>query len=83
MKISNAQRRVLENLRDGRKAHHHCRNRSDWGGLTGTITSLHRHGLLDSDGNISAAGLDALSPPTSGKGMEIEKPPLVKTTDHD
>ncbi|CAB5514628.1 hypothetical protein LMG26857_03687 [Achromobacter anxifer] len=50
-----SQRRVLEHLVAGRRADHHCRNRSDHGGLTGTIASLHRAGWIDDHG-ITAAG---------------------------
>jgi hypothetical protein len=74
MKLSKAQRRVLENLKNGRKIYDHCRSNSDWGGLAGTIDSLHRRRFLDNDGGITAAGLDALSPKTSRNETKENKP---------
>ena len=59
-KLSEAQRRVLENLSAGRTSDHHCRTRSDHGGLVGTVLSLRRRGLIGGDGEITDAGRDAL-----------------------
>lgn len=50
------QRRVLEHLAAGRRADHHCRSRSDHGGLFGTMASLRREGWVDENG-ITSAGL--------------------------
>ncbi|WP_238925130.1 hypothetical protein [Achromobacter insuavis] len=53
------QRRVLENLAAGRRADAHCSGRSEFGGLTATMASLRRAGLVDA-GGITHAGRWAL-----------------------
>lgn len=50
-----AQRRVLQAIAAGLPANHHCRTMSDYGGLRGTLASLHRRGWLDND-KITEAG---------------------------
>ncbi|MFQ1062195.1 hypothetical protein [Bordetella trematum] len=59
-RLTQNQRRVLENLAAGRSADSHCFGRSAFGGLTATIASLHRSGLIDRDG-ITDAGRSAIS----------------------
>lgn len=54
-KPSAAQIRVLRNIAAGLSANHHCRSMSDYGGLRGTLASLHRRGWL-SDNQITEAG---------------------------
>jgi hypothetical protein len=54
---------VLANLHNGNPAAHHCRNRSDYGGLCKTVFALRKRGLItDSNGKytLTAAGLEAL-----------------------
>jgi hypothetical protein len=60
MKLSKAQMRVLNNVGEGLKAHHHCRTNSDWGGLSGTLISLRKRGLLADDGGLTDAGREAI-----------------------
>lgn len=54
-KPTTAQRRVLENIAAGLGANHHCRSMSDYGGLRGTLASLHRRGWLENN-QITEAG---------------------------
>ncbi len=65
-KLTPSQRRVLENLAAGRRADSHCSGRSQFGGLTATVASLHRAGLMDSKG-ITDAGREAISPKPTTK----------------
>ena len=39
----------MEHLFHGRPVWHHCRNRSDYGGLCGTMFSLERRGMVMCD----------------------------------
>lgn len=55
-----AQQRVLQNIAAGHSADAHCRSRSDYGGLSGTLVSLRKAGWLDDNG-ITDAGLTAIS----------------------
>lgn len=50
-----AQRRVLENIAAGRGANYHCQKMADYGGLRGTLASLHRRGWLENH-QITEAG---------------------------
>ncbi|MGY6273501.1 hypothetical protein ACXIUT_27855 [Achromobacter denitrificans] len=70
-KLTDRQRRVLENLAAGRRADSHCVGRSEFGGLTATMASLHRAGLVDRNG-ITDAGRAALAAqvPHQDKGGE-------------
>lgn len=66
-KLTPNQRRVLENLAAGRRADAHCVGRSEFGGLTATMASLHRAGLVDRDG-ITAAGRAAIAAQPAQQG---------------
>ncbi|CAB3717809.1 hypothetical protein [Achromobacter marplatensis] len=65
-KLTPNQRRVLENLAAGRRADSHCVGRSEFGGLTGTIASLRRAGLMDRNA-ITDAGRQAIAPKPTTK----------------
>ena len=65
-KLTPNQRRVLENLAAGRRADSHCVGRSEFGGLTATLASLHRAGLIDLNG-MTDAGREAISPQPTTK----------------
>jgi hypothetical protein len=58
-KPSAAQLKVLRNIAAGLGANHHCRSMSDYGGLRGTLASLHRRGWLSND-QITEAGRQVL-----------------------
>lgn len=60
-KPSAAQRRVLEAIAAGLPANSHCRSMSDYGGLRGTLASLHRLGWLEDDNKITEAGREAIA----------------------
>lgn len=59
-KLTENQRKVLTNLAAGQRADAHCYGQSAFGGLTGTMASLHRAGLLDRNG-ITDAGRAAIA----------------------
>ena len=48
--------RVLRNLRNGKRASHHCTKQADYGGLQGTLRALIKLGLLDWDHNLTPKG---------------------------
>lgn len=64
-KLTDRQRRVLKNLATGLRADAHCVGRSEFGGLTATMASLYRAGLVDKAG-ITEAGRRALDAQQSG-----------------
>ncbi len=59
-KLTHNQRRVLTNMASGLRADAHCYGRSEFGGLTATMASLHRAGLVDGKG-ITDAGRAAIA----------------------
>lgn len=59
-KLSYQRLRCLQALADNRPVYSHCRTRSDWGGLQGTVTSLERRGLTRG-GELTEAGRAALA----------------------
>lgn len=56
-----AQRRVLQNMANGRPAHAGLRTQSEWGGLNNTLLALSRRGWIDRKGDITDAGREALA----------------------
>lgn len=62
-KLSPAQRRALTLIAQGRPAYSGMRTQSQHGGLSGTLSSLHRRQYLNSDGEVTEAGLKALGVP--------------------
>lgn len=62
-----SQRRALENMAAGLPANAHCRSRSDHGGFSHTIVSLHKAGWMNSSG-ITDAGRAALAAQAAAKG---------------
>ncbi len=63
-KPSKAQRKALQNLKDGLPITAHLRSVSDWGGFQGTSHVLHRNKWIESDADgtrITEAGLAALN----------------------
>ena len=59
-KISEPQRRILQNLADGKKWDDHISGRSSYGGATATMFALTKHGLI-MGGQITDAGRQALA----------------------
>lgn len=59
-KLSDVQSRVLKALYDGHGPNMYAKSRSEYGGLHGTINSLVRNKLIDSEYNLTRGGLDAL-----------------------
>jgi hypothetical protein len=55
-KLSSQMKRVLRSAYDKEPLDRHCRTQSDHGGLTSTIFSLRRRGLLDMRLKLTAAG---------------------------
>lgn len=56
IKLTTPQRRVLANLLGGFRASSGLVGMSEMGGLTRTLWSLRRKGLLDSEDNLTEAG---------------------------
>jgi len=61
-KISEPMYKAMRNLAAGRHIGYGIHDRSASGGLMGTIMALHRRGLLDGAGNLSATGREAVAP---------------------
>lgn len=61
VKLSNAQRRMLDNINRGASPTAHCKTRSDHGGADGTLRSLVRRGLLTREHALTDAGRDAIA----------------------
>jgi len=59
-KLSAAAVKVLGHLAHGRPAHYGCHTKSQYGGLSVILVSLHRKGLIDRNG-LTAAGRIALN----------------------
>lgn len=55
------QLRVLRNLMAGRDASHGLRGRSQFGGLNGTLFSLHQRKLIDRENQVTQAGYKAVA----------------------
>lgn len=66
-KISAAMLQAMANLAAGRSAWHGISGKSAHGGMSGTISALHRRGWLTSRGELSASGRDALQKATGGQ----------------
>lgn len=65
IKPSPSQLRVLRNIAAGLGASAHCRQMADYGGLRGTLASLHRRGWLEND-QITEAGRQVVAEAASG-----------------
>lgn len=65
-KLSPSQMAALRNMANGRPAGYGLYGRSARGGLSGTIISLHKRGLIDREG-ITDAGREALCPKETSK----------------
>ena len=61
MTLSGSQVRVLGHIAAGRPIYDHCKTKSDWGGLAGTMASLLRHGLIEGEESLTEIGREALA----------------------
>lgn len=60
-KLSDAQRRMLEDLRDHGNLYYRLRGRSEMGGAVWTVQALRKRGYINEDWHMTAAGSEALS----------------------